>query len=240
MTATSWGKLLVIVNVVFSLLLAGIALAIYANRIDWPGTASGSQARGNNYKTKKAALDDAQKAAAMGLSRYEEAKSELESKESERPRNNANYAADLQPLESGNGPVKDIARQAKTGVPILSPEGLPMLKPTNPPLQSRLEYQRRIAEVEANIARTIQETKHTIDEEQKRTEELNGVGQQPGLRDLLREERVAKEKAQAELRYLQPLRYNFQVESVLLDKRQRSLQERLQELDRLGMAFQRP
>jgi hypothetical protein len=240
MTATNWGKVLVTVNVVFSLMLAGIALAIYANRMDWPGVAPGSQRQANNYPSKKADVESAQKAAAIGTGRYDEAKADLEKLEKLRPERNAIYASNLQPLESGPSPVMDISRQAKTGIPILAPDGLPTLKPSNPPLQSRQDYQRAIADVEANIATTIQQTRQAIDEEQKRTEELNGSGQQAGLRDLLREERVAKEKALAELRYLQPLRYNFQVESVLLDKRQRSLQERLQELDRLGMAFQRP
>jgi hypothetical protein len=240
MTATSWGKLLVIVNVVFSLMLAGIALAIYSNRIDWPGVASKDQRQPNTYPPKKAELENMQKSSAIGIARYDEAKGELEDLEKRRPEHNAKFASDLQPLEVNNGPVMDIDRQARTGVPILGPDGLPKLRPSRPPLQCRHDYQQQIADVEANIAATIQETKRTIEEEQKRTEELNGGGQQAGLRDLLREERVAKEKALAELRYLQPLRYNFQVESILLDKRQRSLQERLQELDRLGMAFQRP
>ena len=240
MTATNWGKLLITVNAVFSLMLAGIALAIYANRIDWPGVAPGSQREGNNYPKKNGDLESEQKAAALGTARYDEAKAELETLEKELPRRTESYARDLLPLENGPSPVQDIARQAHTGVPILSPDGRPTFKPSNPPLQCRQDYQRSIADVETNIAATIQETKKTIDEERKRTEELNGAGQQAGLRDLLREEKVAKEKAQAELRYLQPLRYNFQVESVLLDKRQRSLQERLLELDRLGMALQRP
>jgi hypothetical protein len=219
-------------------MLAGIALAIYANRIDWLGVVAGSQ-RQENYPSKKD-LESKQQAAALGTARYDEAKTELEALERRRPRDTERYAKALEPLESSQDSVPDIVRQARTGVPILSPDGLPTFKPSNPPLQCRQDYQRKIADVEDSIAKTIQETKHTIEEEQKRTEELNGTGQQPGLRDLLREERVAKEKAVAELRYLQPLRYNFQVESVLLDKRRRSLQERLQELDRLGMAFQRP
>jgi hypothetical protein len=239
MTATSWGKVLVIVNTIFSLTLAAIALAIYANRIDWPGVIAGSQDPSSDYVSKKE-VDNMKNAAVLGAARYDEAKAELEGLEKQRPKNIELYANYLQPLESGPSPVKDISRQARTGVPILGPDGLPVLKPSHPPLDCRQDYQKKIADVEASIAQTIKETRHVIEEEQKRTEELNGTGQQAGLRDLLKEERVAKEKALAELQYLQPLRYNFQVESVLLDKRQRSLQERLQELDRLGMAFQRP
>jgi hypothetical protein len=238
MTATSWGKVLVVANVIFSLMLAGIALAIYANRIDWPGVAAGSERQEMTYKYKKADLQSQQQAAALGTARYDEAKAELEALEKNRPIRTAVYASMLQPLETGPSPVQDVLRQARNGVPILNPQGLPMLQPSK--LQCRQDYQRQIADVEASIARTIQDTKKTIEDEQKRTEELNGAGQQAGLRDLLREERSAKEKLLTELRYLQPLRYNFQVESVLLDKRQRSLQERLQELDRLGMALQRP
>jgi hypothetical protein len=242
MQATTLGKLLVLLNTILSLTLAGVAFGIYTNRIDWAAASPANQRNLATYPAKKSEFESSQKAATLGVNRWEEATGELAALEKVRPINQAIYTRNLNALDHGPNPVRDIIRQAKTGVPILGPDGLPTLRPSKPPLLCRDDYNKEILRVEADIASTIQMTRQVIDDEQKRTEEINGIPGQPqkGLRDLLSEEVLVKKNAVRELEYLRPLRYNFQVESVLLEKRKRSLEERLQELNRLGMAISRP
>jgi hypothetical protein len=240
MQFTTAGKALVLINVVLSVVLAGLAFGIYSNHVDWPGVNMPANRRASaEYPSKKAAVDDLQKAAPIGVARWNEALTELMTLEKTRPADQATYEQNLRALDKGPSPVRLLVRQAKGGI-ILGANGLPALKVANPPLLARDDAMAAIERTEKEIADTIEATQKVIQEEQKLTEEINGVGGgQKGLRDLVNEEMVAKENAVKELEYLRPLRYNFQVESMLLDKRGRSLQGRLDELRSAGMALQR-
>jgi hypothetical protein len=247
---TGLGKLLLLCNVAASLLLAGLAFGIYTNRIDWPGTApaaSGEKTVGE-FAQKKADVDEAQKAAALALTRWQEAGARLVHLEGRRPQDQQLYAKQLEILEgkdaSGN-PLQDsvqilATRTAGAGRAVPDEDGIPILEQKAPPrpLQSRRAFNEELASTEEKIHKKIDAVTALVKQQQELTQEINGItGRQKGLRDLLAEEAQAKQKAVEELDSLRPLRYNRQVESELLQKRQHSLQARLEELKNVGMAF---
>jgi len=246
---TSLGKLLVLLNVGLSLGLAGLAFGVYTNRVDWPGTApaAGSEKTVGLFAQKKAEVEDAQKAAGdVALTRLEEAGAQLVHLEERRPKDQALYAKQIEILEGkdGQGTIQALAtRTAGAGRAVLDEDGLPILDAKAParPLQSVRAFQEELASTESKIANKIDTVTSLVKQQQDLTQEINGVaGRQKGLRDLLAEEIQAREKAHEELESVRPLRYNRQVESELLQKRQQSLKARLQELKNIGMAFRQP
>ena len=247
---TSLGRLLVLLNVGLSLGLAGLAFGVYTNRIDWPGTApaTGSEKTVGEFAQKKVEVEDAQKAAGVALTRLEEAEAQLVHLEERRPKDQALYAKQLEILEGkdGQGTIQVLAtRTAGAGraVAVLDKDGLPILDAKAPArsLQSVRAFREELTSTESEIANKIDTVTSLVKQQQDLTQEINGVpGRQKGLRDLLAEEIQAREKAHEELESVRPLRYNRQVESELLQKRQQSLQARLQELKNIGMAFRQP
>jgi hypothetical protein len=247
---TGLGKLLLLANLAASLMLAGLAFGIYTNRIDWPGTApaAAGEKAVDEFAQKKGEVVEAQKAAALALTRWEEAGTRLVHLEDRRPKDQQFYAKQLEILEgkdaSGN-PVQDqikilATRTAGPGRPVPDEDGLPILEQKAPPraLQSRRAFTEELASTEEKIHKKIDTVTSLVKQQQDLTQEINGItGRQKGLRDLLAEETQAKQKAFEELESLRPLRYNRQVESELLQKRQHSLQARLEELKNVGMAF---
>jgi DNA repair ATPase RecN len=246
---TSLGKLLVLLNVGLSLGIAGLAFGVYTNRVDWPGTApaaAGEKTVGE-FAQKKAELEDAKNAADIALTRLEEAQAQLTRLEERRPKDQALYAKQLELLEGkeGQGNIQVLTtRTVGAGRAVLDEDGLPILEPPRAParpLQSVRAYHEELASTENKIANKIDTVTSLVKQQQDLTQEINGVaGRQKGLRDLLAEEIQAREKAHEELESVRPLRYNRQVESELLQKRQQSLQARLQELKNIGMAFRQP
>jgi hypothetical protein len=246
---TGLGKLLLLANLTASLALAGLAFGIYTNRIDWPGTApaaTGEKTVGE-FAQKKADVEEAQKAAALALTRWEEAATRLVHLEERRPKDQELYAKRLEILEgkkASGDPVQDpiniLATRTASGHAVPDEDGMPILEEKAPPrpLQSRRAVIEELASTEDKIHKKIDAVTALVKQQQELTQEINGTtGRQKGLRDLLAEETQAKQKAVEELESLRPLRYNRQVESELLQKRQHSLQARLEELKNVGMAF---
>jgi hypothetical protein len=247
---TGLGKLLLLANLAASLVLAGLAFGIYTNRIDWPGTAPASSGEKtvSEFAQKKTEVEDAQKAASLALTRFEEAGVRLVHLENRRPEDQKLYAKQLEILEgkdaNGNAlqdQVKILStRTAGAGKAVPDEYGMAILEEKAPPraLQSRRAFIEELTSTEDKIHKKIDAVTALVKQQQELTQEINGIaGMQKGLRDLLAEETQAKQKAIEELESLRPLRYNRQVEAELLQKRQHSLQARLEELKNVGMAF---
>src|SRR6516162_2924960 len=146
MNLTGLGKLLVLLNVALSLGLAALAFGIYSNRIDWPGTTPPSGGEKAEFAERKAALEEAQKAARIALGRWEEAGAKLAHLEARRPKEQEFYVQSLQNLEgkdaAGNpvqGAIKVLATQVRGGKAELDADLVTLLgeKPPARPLQSR-------------------------------------------------------------------------------------------------------
>jgi hypothetical protein len=250
--ATVVGKALVIINAVLSLGLAAMALGIYTNHIDWPGvrpaTVGGEKSQ-SQYTVAKQQNDEAQKAAGLALARWEEASRVLQHLEERLPNDQALYAKRLDILngrdKDGNVvdvPIQMLVTKFKGGQPPVDEDGIEALRwePINPPLLSRRALLEQMDRTEAETRAAMAAVEELIRKQENQTIEINGVpGKQKGLRDLLGEETATIRNTLAELEYLKPLRYNYQADLDLLQKRQLALRTRIQEIKGPGMAFRR-
>jgi hypothetical protein len=253
---TRFGKILVFINLVLSLLFAGAAIAVVNHRVNWPGTAKGAtpdQVEGL-VKQKQAEIKKWEEGAQNGLARYEEAIAALPTLEADRPLRQKWYADQLAFLAEGkplkdaqDKPVKDtkVSRLVyKDGQLELDNKGYPKLEPVTTRLKDGLQPIPQMVRIKADLEDLIQKemdkVANAIKEEKRLTVEIDGEegkeGKDKGYRDLLAEEVLVEKQIQAELEYLRPLRYNRQVEAELLLKRQGSLKARLQELEKIGVA----
>ena len=264
MKVTLAGKILVFVNLVLSLLFGGMALAVASHRVNWPGVKGGPPELAEGLiQEKKTEIGKWETTAQNGLTRYEEALTELVALEQDRPRKQKWYADQLAFLATGNGadgkPLKDaqvsrlvykdgqLTMDAK-GTLLGDPsKGYPFLEPLTTPLQQGLRPIPRMVKIQAEVDEDIKKAMARLDDaiklEKKWTVEINGEESKEGkkedkkgYRDLLAEVVAVEQNIQAELEYLRPLRYNSQVEAELLQKRQESLKARLRELEHSGVA----
>jgi hypothetical protein len=120
----------------------------------------------------------------------------------------------------------------KEGYPAFEPlpAGPVVLKPIP-------EMTKELADNQDLVKKEMDRVAGLMKEEGRLTLEINGEsGKVKGLRDLWAEEVAVEKNIQEELEYLRPLRYNRQVEAALLLNRQLSLQKRLDELKKIGVA----
>lgn len=229
------GKSLLFIMLALSLLFFGFALGIYTNHIDWPGgvkTATGTLSQGEVGRLTKE-VKDWQGQASLARERADKASQMLARLEQKRPEDLAWYAAQLKLLEDG-GPdsVKQVVlHEDKNGKLELDAEGHPLMEPPNGVSHSRRGYNEEFDRLKADTQSAIAATTALINQQKELTQIINGEEGKPrGLRALIHEEELTQRSSAEELEHLRPLRINRQVERALLEKRQRSLTARLEEL----------
>jgi len=241
---TKLGKYLVFANLVLSLCFLGIAAGVATNRIDWPGAGKAGEAKAG-IALKADEIKEWQQAASIAYARYSAAFPELLQVEQERPARQKWYADQLSILQTGKdmegkafaGPIQNLVYQ--NGQVQFDPKtGRPALQAMQPPLKPIPALVDDLASVQDALKQEMAKVAKLMKEEERLTKEINGdpKGKMKGLRDLLAEEVGVEKNLQGELEYLRPLRYNRQVEAVLLLKRQMSLKARLEELKNIGVA----
>lgn len=251
---TALGKFLVFFNLACGLAFGGIALGLYTNRINWPGTsqagASPEAAQGELGKRKqetdqlkenvlrvrtrwkdalygnpKIVSTDALDAKIQGLIKLEEL----------RPQRQAYYQEQLTIRRTGknvemkdvDNPVKDLDyKEGKLQVD--EKNGYPILKDLE--FLSLADLHAQIKLTQEKIDETIEGIKKDIKTQEKLSGEIKVI------RKLQGEEEQVRQNAVAQLKFLEPFLYNFELESQVLLKRQRSLESRVQELKGAGVA----
>src|SRR5262249_10554680 len=148
LTMTLLGKILVLVNLVFSLLLATFALAVSTNRIDWAGTARGvspEESKGE-YNKKREEVTQQQAAVGLARSRWQTAFDTLPAVEQYRQKAKDWYQKELENLVKGDQPVKEVVYKdgriqfdQATGFPQLQPLALKPNLPSAAVLRRELE-----------------------------------------------------------------------------------------------------
>lgn len=241
MKITKLGKILVFINLAMSVAFAALALGVYTNRIDWVGggkTPAGDDIQGEATKIQKKVQQE-QEAAPIARARWETARATYLAVEDLRPKAKDWYANELKIMDSG-GPIKELD-YAEGKLKVDNATGLPIFKAPGRPLQPVDQLKQEAKNLEKKIADEQTEIDKLIAQEKQLTIKLNGnEGKKDGLRHLLAEEKQAQEKSLAEFDYLKPLRINRQVEGDLLMKRQASLEARIQELKKTGVATKQP
>src|SRR5262249_6251223 len=120
----------------------------------------------------------------------------------------------------------------QNGVLHRNDQGPPIPGPDGNPLDSRQTLLKSIAATDKLISEEIDKTQTLMDQAEFLTFQMNGQGQEKGLRHLLDELETTHRNTLGELEYLKPFRYNRQAEADLLQKRQASLKGRVAELNR--------
>ncbi len=245
---TKLGKFLLFANLVLALFFLGLGIGVSTNRVDWPGTMKTGPASEvkAGIEFKKQEIDRLQKAASQALGRWAVAMPDLLKVEQEKPAKQKWYDDQISILQTGKdlagkpfmGPIR--ALSYKSGQLQPDKEGYPAFEaiPAGPvDLKPIPEMTKELADNQDLVKKEIDRVAGLMKEEGRLTLEINGeAGKVKGLRDLLAEEVVVEKNIQEELEYLRPLRYNRQVEAALLLNRQQSLQKRLDELKKIGVA----
>lgn len=230
--ATLIGKLLFVFILVCSLLFAGMALGLYTNRINWPGTTQAGvspETQQGELGKKIEEVKRLKEAFERSRKRWQMTRSDLYVEEEARPRLLRWYAEQIQIHKTGKdlddkeapNPVKSLVYQ--DGALKLGKNGYPATENLEVPHLGALE--RQIMETEDDIARVTREIGEEIKKQKNLTEQIKEE------RVLIGEEEQALKNAQAQLKYLAPFLYNYEVDSQTLLKRQRLMEGRLRELE---------
>lgn len=246
---TRIGKLLVIFNLILSLLFATVALGIFTNRINWPGTVKGGEEvtfEGSEQKIKQ--INMLGDLANRGNERWIAARNGLAQSLNQRATEQRWYEDELKKLKEGDGPVKTLVYQ--NGKLQVEPSGRPSL--TDHPLKEKLQPREKLVaalnSTEDQIGKAMDDIDKAIKQEQDLTEEINGKKtvqenkvqiQQRGLRDNLAEYQKIEKDALAELVHLRDVRYNLEAELAILQKRQKALTARINELKASAVTAQK-
>jgi hypothetical protein len=245
---TKLGKILLFANLVLALFFLSLGIGVSTNRVDWPGTMKTGPASEvkAGIEFKKQEIDRLQKAASQALGRWSAAMPDLVKVEQEKPAKQKWYDDQLSILQTGKtldgkpfmGQIR--ALSYKNGQLQFDKEGYPAFEPlpAGPvALKPIPEMNKELADNQALVKKEMDKVADLMKEEGRLTLEINGEsGKVKGLRDLWAEEVAVEKNIQEELEYLRPLRYNRQVEAALLLNRQLSLQKRLDELKKIGVA----
>lgn len=240
---TQIGKVLVFVNLGFSLMMAAWAVSLYANRIDWSSNAAGE------LKARTDKITQANGALALAQGRWRDAAADLARLDERRATNLKYYAAELDHLRT-KATDRDPGRRVRVaeGVIVLVEPRLSLSAPAmdkavergGAPLQSLKYYAEQYDVLQKDIADQTKRFKDLVLRDQELTAELVGPRGDAGLRTRLRGESVKRVNLVKEFDDLRPVLGNTLVESDLLLKRQRQLQYRIAELESVGVAAGRP
>jgi hypothetical protein len=249
------GKVLVFVNLAFSLIMASWAGALYANRLDWSDTApKPDQPPGELYKRDQR-FQELSKGFEDREGKFTLARSKLRSLEEgltpakEEPDKSLAlrldgrsaerlwYARELQQLHLLATPPNNPARAAVfTGsVPRTPPGpngwGRPVMAPfqtkDGKPVFSLAHYDGQESKLLPELAGLYAQLREKIDEDAAEAQKLEGP---KGLQNRLTDEKLKRDAVLDELKLLKPLYVNTVVETQNLIERRRQLEERITEL----------
>lgn len=225
---TSIGKILVLVNLAISLVLATLAFGVYSSGLDWSNNKAKSGQPGGKLDDRIVEITRLKSELSLAYGSWVESGETLWKKEDERRTERAWYAQELYDLRAGKGQVKMVARNRVPGATVR-----PGMEPHVDGWLSMAAYDARLAQVRADTAQVRKELDAKIEEDKELTNLLAGSadGKTKGLRQLLREEYVKKDGLRAEVGIVEGLRINRLVESELILKRLDAINERIGELE---------
>jgi energy-coupling factor transporter ATP-binding protein EcfA2 len=241
---TLFGKVLVLLNLVFSFLLAGWSFALYANRIDWANTKEGE------YTVRDTELKALWQGVRPAEASWRSARARIEAQEAQRITERRWYVAQMEHARSqadGNNPVQavvfadrdDPALGVRKGQVMLDAKngGRPLMAPAKDragqPLLSMAAYDREGEKIEQAMVVVLQKHEDQIKEDTVLTERLLGP---KGLHQRLLAEKGKRERVAEEITLTRPQLINTVVESELILKRERQMRARIEELKKTDVA----
>jgi len=246
---TFLGKLLVMVNVGVSLVMAYAAVALYFNGVDWGYDKAKPGEVGGLLKQKQAEIAEVQTMQAPNESAWKAARPLLWKQEEERRkaraffvakidhnRNKANQDAPALAVEIEKTKEGDYRAKRDPKAPYL-----PVMKLTKvrgekekqddlAPLQSRAVYQGQLLTYHKENLGLLDKLAKEFKKDDELTRQIFDKSTKRGLQPDLMEERVKRQKVEAERRLIKPLYVNTAVESELSLKRLKALKEQIKQL----------
>jgi hypothetical protein len=243
---TKLGKILVFLNLVISGLMAGWALALYTNYIDWSEAPPKGVEPGGLLGQRKERIKELQAALGPPQVSWMEARTNLHRREDQRQGDLLWYQAELQHLRTGatrDNPcrlvvIPDDPRQPGRHLPVPDPKNFfrPQMAPaqdrSGQPLQALDKYEKISRDTLEKLMMVLSEAEAKYEEDRKLTnlmvgEEDKGI---KGLQQRIIDERAKREGILAEQRVIEPLWKVNEVDTELLLRRRETIAERLNEL----------
>jgi hypothetical protein len=240
---TLFGKILVLLNVTLSLLMAAWAVGVYTQHLHWGIEKSVQQSEfevnelRDRLSGKGASLYD-DLTTAEG--RWKTASPVFQTMEPLWAKNQKWYQEHLVELQTSAKPVK--TPSYKGGQLEFDPNnfGLPLMVEATDKggkgLTGLAPYKKDYDDKQAAIKVVMDDLKKLIDEDKELTEKIGG---KDGLRALIDQEADKKQRVLAEQDYLKPLLVNSLVDGELLLKRQADLEARVKQLRATPVAASR-
>jgi len=235
---TLFGKVLVFVNLIFSLMMATWAFGVYSNRIDWSNNpAKGDQPPGE-LVSRLAEVRDLQVGLGRAEANWRQARTDLLTREALRDGDRLWYVAQFEHLRTGateQTPARTVV--LVNSLPVLDPANAnrPTMKAVNDrsdkPLRSLAAYNQEWENARDQVAAALAEYSKLVEEDSELTAKLIGP---KGMQQQLDDERAKQAGVVAEQTQVRPLLVNTVVDSELILKRQKQMEERLRELEKPG------
>jgi hypothetical protein len=238
---TLFGKLLVLFTLVISLVMMGLGLAVYTNRIDWTDRQPKDGDPGGELAQREAEAKRLWNELRLAESGWRLRQAALARDEERRVQDRAWYQGQLTHLRSGanaNSPAREVV--FNNGVPVPDPRNpsLPQMRPAadraGQPLMSLAWYDSRDEAIHKETLAAVDRFKKLVEQDTQLTNELVGdpIKRTKGLRQRINDERIKRADVVAEADFVRPLLINTVVESELILKRQKSLRARVSELEK--------
>lgn len=244
---TFFGKILVMLNLALSLLLATWALGVYTNRTDWSSKEGQAEKVKGEVFRRQYQAGEMWKAVVAAEARWKPAANVVRIYEQVRPENERWFADQLKQLDDSANPLQTVVWNAGQLVPDPKQAALerriaarPLLEPAKDKFDKELRslefYKKDFADKQAQIKVEMEKYQKLVKEDTALTVELGGVKQ---LRHRLELEAERQELVREEIEHLKPLLVDSKVQGELLLKRRASLERRVQELEALGLTASR-
>jgi hypothetical protein len=246
---TLLGKLLVVFNLGFSLMLAAWSFSIYANGIDWANPKTGQ------FAIRAAKLDELWKGVAPAQADWSSARNKLANEETRLAAERVWYDQQLHYVLHGSAkgkgineiaiaPKDDAAARVQKGQILLDDQGNPLLVPPRDPMGNPLqlssldEYNKEDGDLLRSL-RLVMETNEKQIEDANRLTDLIIGDKAKGIRGF--QQRINDEQAKnaailAEMELVRPQYINTLVEAQLVNKRQAQMKKRIEELKKWKVA----
>jgi hypothetical protein len=237
------GKLFLMMNLAFSLMMGVAAFGLWANNIDY-----GPEAKGKTKQAPAKVTATANQIKDLVATRvpvensWRTARAELIQREQQRQAELVWYNAQLKLLQRGDPARPDVPIQLSAVVldnkflPVPGPgpanplQMAPVEYPPGQQLHQAPIYATRLEAARKDNAAVVAAFQKELTEDQRLTNLLTGGPEKKGLRQQLLDERAKRLGIEAEIAATRPLFINTAVETELVRRRLASLQDRIVEL----------
>jgi hypothetical protein len=252
---TLLGKLLVVFNLGFALMLAAWSFSLYSNGVDWTDTKTNGVPTGQ-FAIRAAKLDELWKGVAPVQKDLQEARNKLAREESHLADERVWYDKEIQYVLTGDtakgggikgimiAPKDDAQNKVQKGMMMLDQQELPQMEPPLDPNGNPLQL-KSLREYNDDDDALLKSLKDVMAQNEKEIEDANRltdliIGDKAkgdrGFQQRISDEKVKNADVLAELKLVEPQLINTLVEGQLVSQRHAQMKKRVEELKKPKVA----